>query len=445
MTLDHTKARGADPYPAFLHEHIETMPREDIERHQEAQLSAMLEHACKHSALTAQVWKDAGVTPSDIKSLAGFSEKAPFLNKDSLRHYRDTQNDPYGGVRAGNAGQVKGVGTTSGTTGDPTAVPGGPRQLVEHSYAREMWHVGMRPGDYVCNFAHALRSGYRNRVQQEIGVTPIAFSMLGRSLPAFCEASRRFRPTSVKILTNPLLIGLEQYFEQSGVDPEDVFSSYTGAIFAGEPLGDRMRKVTAGWGLELFEGSALGDICSMGECKAHAGMHAWEDMALVECVDPVTNEPVPDGKQGEMIVTSLADRIMPLIRYRTDDIVTIDRSPCACGRTHLRLTLFGRKGDQCVVDGVSVMPKDLIAVVEAHDETRAGLFQIVRAQREMDVLRVRIGYDPARLSGPAAQLAGRLADHISERLGVRAAVELELNDELLKLGPPNKIPRVTKQ
>lgn len=206
-----------------------------------------------------------------------------------------------------------------------------------------------------------------------------------------------------------------------------------------------MKGMAESWGIELFETTSLGDVGGATECRMHDGMHAWEDQAIVECLDPVTQAPVPDGEVGELVVTTLVDRYSPLIRNRTDDLVVMDRSPCRCGRTHLRFKLRGRASDQIVVQGRTIMPRDVTTVVESYSETRSGLFQLIRPQRELSELAVRIGYDPGRLSMTIEALASRLKDHLAQEFEVDVRVELTPDAELLKLGPPHKIPRVTKQ
>jgi phenylacetate-CoA ligase len=123
----------------------------------------------------------------------------------------------------------------------------------------------------------------------------------------------------------------------------------------------------------------------------------------------------------------------------------MDHSPCACGRTHVRFKVLGRASDQILVDGRSILPREIMGLVELHHETRAGLFQIIRTDRQMNALRLRVGYDPSRLVGSDAQLAGRLRDDLAARIEVSIEIELVMEQELLKLGPPHKIPRVTSR
>jgi phenylacetate-CoA ligase len=290
----------SDPYPSFL-DPIETASRADLARHQEAALVAKSAYAFARAPLITETWMNAGVSPADIRSTADFIAKAPFITKDSVREFRDRNNDPAGGMGHYGPGEIVQVGTTSGTTGDPTPVPGGRRTPAEETFARDLWHLGLRPGDFHAHVMFTFRGGHRRRALQEMGIGEINFSMDPREMPRFCEASRRYRPTTVAIMPNPLLNVLEQHFERTGEDPADVFRSYKGALFGGEPLSARLAKVAQSWGLEIYENTSLGDVCGATECRARAGMHAYEDIAFIECIDPLGTDPVPDGEVGELV------------------------------------------------------------------------------------------------------------------------------------------------
>lgn len=431
-------------YPNFL-DPIETASRTQLDSLQEAALVAMSDHGHTYAALLREVWAAHGVKPSDIKSKSDFLEKVPFIDKDMIRDYRARTGDPNGGMSVSVQGETVCVGTTSGTTGDPTPVPASRRPPTEEGYARDLWHIGLRPGDYLSFIMFTYRTGHRRRTLGEMGIGEICFAMHPAEMPRLCEASRRYRPTAMTIMPNPLILALEQHFEKTGEDPRDVFKSYKGAIFGGEPLGARLRNLTKSWGLELFETTSLGDVCGATECSQRNGFHAYEDLAFIECIDPLTAEPVPDGQPGELVVTTLVDRLTPLVRYRTGDLATIDRSPCGCGRTHARFHLHGRASDQILVQGRSILPREVLGHVEQHSETRAGLFQIIRPARELDELALRVGYDLTRLKGEVSELNARLHEQLGDAFGVPLRIELVDEQELLKLGPPHKIPRVTKQ
>jgi phenylacetate-CoA ligase len=193
--------------------------------------------------------------------------------------------------------------------------------------------------------------------------------------------------------------------------------------------------------VELFEHGNVGDVTGSFECVAHDGLHAWEDTVLLEGIAP-DGDADSEGR-CELVATALNNHIAPLIRFRSDDIVRMSTEACACGRTHARMWPVGRKSDEVVVDGRSVLPLDVWGAVESVDACAMGLFQVIRTARAVDTLQLRVGYAP--------EWSTRLD---SVRDGVRAAVlastgtepEVELvpNEALLRLGPPHKIPRVSR-
>lgn len=434
----------AKAYPEFL-DPVETAPREWLDRLQEAAIIEQVRNGYANAPLIRSIWDKAGVKPSDIKSMADFREKAPMFDKDDQRAFRDVHHDLTGGFVPIRPGAIMSVGTTSGTTGDPTPVANPPRSPSEVAYARAQWHQGARPGDYITELLFTYRGGHRNRYAGEVGFAKLLFAMHPAEMPRLAEGSRRYRPTSMKVFASPFILAMEQYFERSGDDPVDVFKSYKGVTFGGEPLSERLSALTKSWGVELFETTAFGEVSAANQCRMHDGFHAPEDHGFVETVDPVSGEPVADGAVGELVVTMFVDRMMPMIRYRTGDLVIIDRSPCGCGSTHARFHLLGRATDQILVNGRSILPREIMGLVENENATRANLFQIVRPSRELDELRIRVGFDPERLDESEDSLRDRLREKIGSATGVPTVIELVDQAELLKLGPPHKIPRVTKQ
>lgn len=420
------------------------MPPADIARLQEARLMRMLAFAYEHAPLVRDAWQDAGVTPADIRSIADFTSKAPFLDKDDVRRFRDTKGDPCGGLMAVRQAELRLIGTTSGTTGDPTPVLLGHQPPFQISYMRDFWEIGCRPGDHIIRTLFTFRGPTRPEFHQA-GWINIHFNHTPADVPRIFEASKRYRPTAAYPLSNPLIAAMEAELERTGEDPTEIFASYRGAAFGGEGLSPRQRAMTRSWGLDLRELGAVGDVMTGMECSAHDGMHVWEDMVFIECLEPFGDQPVADGEVGELVVTGLVDKFNPLIRFRTDDMVRIIRGTCACGRTHPRLQIKGRKSDRIEIEGRTVMPAEVQAIVEQHKPARAGLFQIVRRPGETDKLRLRVGFEAALLDTTSeAGLERQIVDSVVDALGVPVAVELVPTSELLKLGPPHKIPRVTK-
>jgi phenylacetate-CoA ligase len=216
-----------------------------------------------------------------------------------------------------------------------------------------------------------------------------------------------------------------------------VFASYKGVTFAGEPLSPRARHLAESWGIELFGHGNVGDVTGCFECTEHDGMHFWEDTVFVEGADY-------DGDRCELVASTLFNRVAPLLKYRSDDIVRLATDPCACGRTHARMWPVGRKSDELIVDGQSVMPIDVWEAVETVEACALGLFQIIRAGPSADRLRLRVGYAAAwgsRLGGVDDEVRAA----VLSATGIEPEVELVPNSALLRLGPPHKIPRVARR
>jgi phenylacetate-CoA ligase len=430
----------------------ETMPRDRLRDLQFELLTETIAFAYEHSTLTREAWDAAKVRPTDITSWDDFTERVPFLDKDSQRRFRDDRHDPYGGVLCRNPAELTAINSTSGTTGDPTLVAeiwGGGYVGRPAIMYRDFWGMGVRPGDFFSLFLFTFRGPTYGFVQQ-LGAIPMLFDYDVGEIERLLHLSLVYRPTALYNFGGTMINATAEIAERAGIDPRDAFSSYKSVVFAGESLGVRARRLADDWGVELFEHSNVGDVTACFECPAHDGMHFWEDMAYVEGIDPHSidhhdAQPIhADRVRCELIATALTNRVAPLVRFRSDDLVEIDRSPCACGRTHARVWTIGRKSDETVVRGVSVLPSDVWGAIEAVNACRLGLFQIVRPRREVDELRLRVGYQDTPTKRLDA-LADEVRGSVFSAVGIEPEVELTPNEALLRLGPPHKIPRVTSR
>jgi phenylacetate-CoA ligase len=432
-------------YDRYFDRATETMPRDRLVALQEERLlGELVPWAYERSPLIRDAWERAGVKPADVQSMDDFREKAPFIDKDAIRRFRDSNADPYGGllcVDPMKPGVFRAVFSTSGTTGDPTPVPaaGSGASIL----TREFWEMGVRPGDSFTHMLFTYRGPGIHHTIRGVGATPLFVDHTPFDFGQFFRFSLEFRPTGCYSLSSPLILALEQMGPKMGVDLVDVFSSYKGMIYAGEPLGARARGLLESWGINFYVHTGVGDVGAATECSEHDGCHIWEDIALAEVLDPDGTEAVGDGERGELVASTLVDKIAPLIRYRSDDLVRVTRTPCACGRTHARMWPLGRKGDEIVVDGRSVLPGDVWPAIESVPETSSALFQVIRTGRETDKLRLRVGYGE---EGPKGldDLRTRVVEAVHAAVGVEPEVDLVPNDVLLRQGPPHKIPRVAK-
>lgn len=451
-------ATGTPDEPVFL-DAVETLPRDQLAQLQERRLLKMLAYAYERSALVRHNWDAAGVEPADVRSLADFKRLAPFMDKDQVRAWRDQHDDPFGGLLCIPQSEVSFIASSSGTTGDPTLFTwrwGSSNGLDPHcpgiggedsnfwpNTPRDLWQMGVRPGDYVVMLANRIR-GPVFRVLERIGAIPILLSYHPDDTLAFVEMSRRYRPTVLFTASNPFIFQLELLEKDTGVDMREVLASYKAVMFAGEPMGPRNRRLLEGWGLagRIYNQTAFGDVAVAHECREHDGVHAHEDFALVELVDPQTGALIEGDGVGELCVTSLINDVDPLIRYRSGDMVRLTTEPCRCGRSGARFWTVGRSGDEVVVDGRTVLPMDVWGAVEDVEETSAGLFQVIRSGRHMERLRLRVGHgDVADLE----DVRRRVAASVQAAVGLLPEIELVPYAELLKIGPRNKIPRTAKQ
>lgn len=438
---------------------VETLAPDALRALQTRRLLRMVEHAYAHGALVRKLWDDAGVHPRDISSIEDFLRLAPFTDKDQVRDWRDAHDDPFGGLLCVPPSELSFIASSSGTTGDPTLFswrwgsddgmdphcpgldPDGTSNFWPNTH-RDLWLMGVRPGDYVVMLANRVR-GPVFRVVEKLGAIPVLISYDPNDVHAFIEMSRRYRPAVLFTASNPFIYTLEQLQLATGIDMAEVFSSYKAVMFAGEPMGPRNRRLLEGWGLagRIYNQTAFGDIAVAHECPEHDGMHAHEDIALVELVDPQSGEVIDGDGVGELCVTSLVNDVDPLIRYRSGDMVRITSEPCACGRTGRRFWTVGRSGDEVVVEGKTILPLDVWAAVEDVPACSAGLFQVIRPQRHLPQLRLRVGHDG---SAPEDAVRAALIASVQRAVGLTPDIELVTNEQLRLSGPRNKTPRTVK-
>jgi phenylacetate-CoA ligase len=432
------------PNERYLEPEAETLPRERLDALQAEKVLDLITYAYGKSALYRELWDSNGVHPRDITSMADFSKKLPFISKDVVRDFRDRTGDPFGGLLCVDPDDLHSVTASSGTTGDATFFAevwqGAPIAPLPSSYLRPLWMMGMRPGDRAIMPPTTFR-GQQDLQNSLLGLITIYVNAWFGNWSEVIEAIREHQPAYVPLLS-PNFVELDHLSLK--YDLREVFAGVKAASFAGEPLGAAMRrKATEDWGLDLFVYASAGDTGTAWECDQHDGYHLWEDELFPEVVDPLGSDPVPDGGVGELVSTSIDNPASPLIRYRTDDLVRMSRETCGCGRTHARIWVLGRKGDETVVQGRAILPGEIWAAVETQPETETGLFQIIRPQRELDELRLRVGFDASR-TGNVGELGDRLRAAVFEAVGVEPVIDLEPEEALLARGSAAKIPRITK-
>src|SRR5579862_7587553 len=212
----------------YFQPELETMPRADLDRLQEDKLLSLLPYAYERSAIVRETWEAAGVHPRDIRSMADFVERVPFIDKDAIRSFRDRHKDPYGGLLCVPERELIAIYSTSGTTGDPTPTPQG--EPHGSALGREFWELGVRPGDHMVMFLFTFRGVTVFRSIQDVGAVPLFFDHTPAELPRLAEASRHHRPTGLYLVSGPLIMAIDAMAPAMGIDPKELFAPYRGVV-----------------------------------------------------------------------------------------------------------------------------------------------------------------------------------------------------------------------
>ena len=385
-------------------------------------------------ALAAAGVKDDAV---DVERL----ETLPFTVKEHLR-----QHYPFG-LFAVPREEVVRIHASSGTRGKPTVV-GYTRadlQVWREVMARSLAAAGAEPGQLVqIAYGYGLFTGGLgfHDGAEHMGLTVVPVSS-GNTLRQTLLL-RDFRPHGLAC-TPSFALYIAESLQEQGSDPRAIGLRF--GLFGAEPWTEAMRdQLQALWGCAAVDFYGLSEVIGPGvasECvEARDGLHISEDHFLPEIVDPASGVPLPFGREGELVLTSLTKEALPVIRYRTGDVTRLDPEPCRCGRTTVRMArVKGRTDDMLIIKGVNVFPTQLEAALLTLDELaphyqltvdRTGPFPSLAVQVEPAEPTVRAwgGFEDA--SAQVASLSARVAECLRGHLG--------LNPEITVVAPKT-IPR----
>jgi phenylacetate-CoA ligase len=217
---------------------------------------------------------------------------------------------------------------------------------------------------------------------------------------------------------------------EMGIDIHDL--PLRAGIFGAEPWTEHMRqRIEAGSGIKAYDIYGLSEIIGPGvasECAEQAGLHLFEDWFYPEIIDPETLQPVAEGQEGELVLTTLGKQAMPMIRYRTRDITNIIPSPCECGRTVRRIRRVGRRSDDMfIIRGVNVFPSQVEAALLAVEGTLPHYQIILTREKDLDRMEVQVEVTPEVFSDEVKEmeaLRGRIGHSLESALGLRVKVGL---------------------
>lgn len=375
-------------------EAVETMPREKMRALQLARLQWSVRHAYDNVPMYRQKMDAAGVTPDDIRTLADIRH-IPLTSKQDLR-----EQYPFKLLAVPMRDVVR-IHASSGTTGK-SITAGYTRNDLDmwaENIARIVTAGGGTQDDIVqISFGYTLFTGAfgLHGGLEKIGaaIIPISSGNTERQI----NIMRDFGATAL-VATPSYAMYMAEVAERMGA-MKDI--KLRVGFFGAEGSTEEMRaELEARWGILATENYGLTEIIGpgvSGECACKTGMHINEDHFLCEIVDPDTGEPLPEGEQGEMVITTLTKEAQPAIRYRTRDITRLITAPCDCGRTSIRMEkVKGRSDDMLIIRGVNVFPSQVESVLVGMEGIGPHYELVVTRKNYTDQIEVKVELIDARL------------------------------------------------
>jgi len=405
---------------------IEKIDRKSLKKLQLKRLNKTLKQANRCSFYRGRI-------PEEIRSLE-YLKDIPFTTKADLRN-----SFPRGMVCVPLEELVR-LHSSSGTTGSATVIYHTRSDLENWTelVARSMYMTGVRKGDVFQNMmGYGLFTG-------GLGLHYGSERLGALTIPASSGNSRRqirlmrdFGTTVIHI-TPSYALHLYTIFEQERVDPRRDLSLRI-AFLGAEPYTEETRKrIEELYGIKAFNSYGLSEMNGPGvafECTQKQGMHLWEDSFILEIIDPRNGEYVPDGEEGEIVLTTLMREGMPIIRYRTGDIASVDPAPCPCGRTHRRLSrIKGRSDDMLIIKGVNIYPMQIEKVLMDIPEVANNYLIEIETVDFLDSLNIKVEVRPEIFHGEISEL-----ENLKKRISEDLKNEILIHPKIT-LVEPNSLP-----
>jgi phenylacetate-CoA ligase len=366
--------------------------------------------------------EERGLSP-ELGSLDDLS-RLPFTTKADLR-----DSYPFG-LFASPMEEVVRLHASSGTTGKPTVVAYTQADLDVWTsvMVRSFAACGLHRGDVVQNaYGYGLFTGGlgAHYGAEALGATVIPTS--GGNTDRQLMVLQDFGVTAICCTPSYFLHLLDRAREMK-VD----FSRLRVGVFGAEPWSEAMRRrIEQDSGIKAYDIYGLSEIIGPGvgiECAAQAGLHLFEDHFYPEVIDPASGAVLPDGQEGELVLTTLSKDAMPLIRYRTRDVTALIPEPCACGRTVRRFRRISRRSDDMfIIRGVNVFPSQVETALLAVEGTLPHYQIVLTREKGLDQIEVKVEVTPEVFSDKirALEALQRKLEHSLEHvLGIRAEVTL---------------------
>lgn len=409
------------------------LPVEELRQLQSARLRNIVRRAYENVEFYRQRMDALGVGPDDIRTVDDVV-RLPMTVKTDLR-------DTYpSGLFASPMREIVRLHASSGTTGKPIVVGYTKDDLNVWAEVilRALVAYGLHEGDILQNcYGYGLFTGGLGLHQgaESLGATviPISAGNTDRQIMMLKD----FGATAISCTPSYFLHVLDRA-EELGVDLREL--PLRAGIFGAEPWTDGMRRrIEQSAGIKAFDIYGLTEIVGPGvgaECSGQDGLHIFEDHFYPEIIDPDTLEPLPDGAQGELALTTLSKQAMPMLRYRTRDITSLVTERCECGRTIRRIRRIShRSDDMFIIRGVNVFPSQIETALLAVENTLPHYQIVLTRERDLDHIEVRIEVTPDVFSdrvGAMEMLQAKVSRQIERTIGLRAAVRLVEQHSLVR-------------
>lgn len=406
-------------------EKIECISRLEMRTLQGEKLKELVNHVYKNVTFYRNRMDEMGVKPADIQSIDDIV-KLPFTYKTDLRdHY------PFG-LFAVPMKEIVRVHASSGTTGKPTTV-GYTIKDIENwreVLARCLAMAGISSDDIMqVSYGYGLFTGglgvHYGAETVGCSVIPISGGNTRRQLQLMADFG-----STILACTPSYALHLADALAENGYTLADMKLKI--GIFGAEPWTENMRlELEKKWGIKAFDIYGLSEIMGPGvanDCEYHAGLHVHEDHFYPEIVDPTTKTPLNVGEEGELVFTTLTKEGIPLLRYNTRDLSTLNYEKCSCGRTTVRMKkITGRSDDMLIIRGVNLFPSQIEHVLLEMGETSAHYMLYVDKVNNLDTLELQVELDEAKMVDTIRDLQNlskKIEHALNSALGLSVKVTL---------------------
>jgi len=406
---------------------IEFKNSAEIRAFQEKELRKSLDHVAEHSAYYQRVFMAHGIDPSSIRSLEDL-RKIPLTSKEDLQN----QNKDFLCVQQE---EIIDYVRTSGTLGEPVTLALSDKDLDRLAYNEAISFACARIGKKdVLQLMTTIDRQFMAGLAYFLGARKLGAGIIrvGSANPEMhWDSIMKLKPTFL-IAVPSFLLKMIQYAKEMNIDLGA--TSVRAALCIGEPIREESlgmnplaERIKQGWDIELFSTYASTEMSTaFTECEQHQGGHHHPELVIVEILDEAGNE-VNEGEVGELVITHLGVEAMPLIRFKTGDMVQAHHAPCSCGRNTLRLgPIIGRKGQMIKFRGTTLYPPALSNVLNRFVELDSFVIVLSKDELGLDVISLKMNS-----SSQDEALILSIKDHFRAKLRVVPGIEF-LDAETMK-------------